>query len=82
MKQEMEGLEKTIAEREARLREANQELIQASQTNQVEVYVRLSKSIKDLQKEIDVTYSRLDRVSTQYDEKSKAFETELKKNGE
>jgi ATP-binding cassette subfamily F protein 3 len=79
LKQEMESLEKSIALQEGRLNEINQELIQASQANQVDVFVRLSKSVKELQKEIDLAYSRLDRVSTQHDEKSKAYEDEFQK---
>ncbi len=74
LKQEMETLEKTIQELEAKLNTTNQELVDASQKNQVEVFVNLSKATKELQKTIDESYARLDIVMTKHEEKSKKYD--------
>jgi len=77
LKKEIEDLEGKIAEREERLKSVHRELADASHGNKVETFVSLSKAIKDLQKEIDDSYARLDLVITRHDEKVKKLEASL-----
>jgi len=77
LKTEMEGLEKSIAGWEGEIAAINQELSQASQGAQVERFVALSKSLKDLKCKIDEAYAKLDRISTRYEEQAKVFEAKL-----
>ncbi len=78
LKAEMEDLEKSIGAWESEIAAINQELSQASQGAQVDRFVTLSKSLKDLQRKIDEAYAKLDLVTTKHDEKTKWFEAKLK----
>lgn len=77
LKAEMEALEKSITAWESEITAINQELSQASQGAQIDRYVALSKSLKDLQRQVDEAYAKLDLVTTRHDEKAKYFEERL-----
>ncbi len=74
LKQEIELLEKKIQEIEEKIKKVNQELIDCSQSNQVDNFVTLSKFSKELQKEMDESYQKLELKMTQLEEKSKKYE--------
>ncbi len=74
LKREMENLEKTIGELEKEQASFNQQMLDASQKNQVEGFVALSKSIKENQKKIDEAYAKLDVITQKHDEKAKKFD--------
>lgn len=77
LKKEMEELEKSIADLEAQSTAGNQELLAVSQGGQVDGFIALSKTLKELQKKIDEVYARLDKITSKFEEKSKAFEARL-----
>lgn len=74
LKQEIKLLEKKIQELEEKIKTVNQELIDCSQSNQVSNFVTLSKSLKELQKEMDESYQKLELKMSQLEEKSKKYE--------
>ncbi len=78
LKQEIESLEKRIQELEEKIKTVNQELIDCSQSNQVSNFVTLSKSAKELQKEMDELYQKLELKMSQLEEKSKKYEMSCK----
>jgi ATP-binding cassette subfamily F protein 3 len=82
LKKEIEGLEQEITHLEARLAGVNQQLVDASQKSQVDQFVRLSREVKELQKEIDAAYVRLDRLTTKHEQKTTEYESQLQQIGE
>jgi len=79
LKKQIEALEAQIAQGEAALKEKNDILLQASQSNRVEEFMKLSKEVKALQPEVDKAYAKLDEVLKEYEEKNARYEEELAK---
>ncbi len=77
LKKEMETLEGDITRLETEAASANQALIEASQKKQVDLFVTLSKSIKESQKKIEEAFERLEKISGKHDEQAKKFEALL-----
>jgi len=77
LKQEMESLEKNIQVWEGEVAGLNAQLVEASQGAKIESFVGLSKAVKELQSKIDEAYAKLDRVTTQHEEKSKFYAERL-----
>ena len=44
----------------------NEKLLEASRKNEIETFVMLSKSLKELQKNIDKKFSRLEKVTQEH----------------
>lgn len=79
LKKKSDALESQIAKDEAILREKNEKLLQASQSNRVDEFMGLSKEVKNLQQDLDKAYQNLDLLLKEYEEKNAAYEAELQK---
>jgi ATP-binding cassette subfamily F protein 3 len=77
LKKEMEELEAEICRLEESLKQANQEVQEASAKKDIDTFIRLSKGIKDSQKAIDEKFARLEMVTKKHDEKSRQYEEAL-----
>ncbi|MDO8519166.1 MAG: ABC-F family ATP-binding cassette domain-containing protein [Deltaproteobacteria bacterium] len=71
LKKEMESLEKEIVLLEEEQKGINEKILEASQKKEIETFVALSKSLKELQKNIDKKFSRLEKVTLDYQQASK-----------
>ncbi len=78
LKKEIEVLENTICKNEKELEQLNQELLTASQSNNIDQYVTLSKRAKDLQQNIEDDFKKLETLTLKHDEKAKKYEALLK----
>ena len=67
LKKEMASLENEICTLEADVKIANEKLIEASKTKAVDQFVVLSKTIKELKKNIDEKFNRLEAVTKKHD---------------
>ena len=76
-KKEMEALEQEIISLESQQTADNQALLEASQKNEVDAFVKLSKTVKEYQTKIDAAYEKLAKVTEKYDQKSQEFESQL-----
>jgi hypothetical protein len=56
-------LEKEICLLEEEQKRINEKIISASQKREIEIFVALSKLLKELKKKIDKKYSRLEKVT-------------------
>ncbi len=79
LKKKTDALEIQIARDEAVLKEKNERLLQASQTNRVDEFMGLSKEVKNLQLDLDKAYQSLESLIKEYEEKNSAYEAELEK---
>ncbi|MBI4125924.1 MAG: ABC-F family ATP-binding cassette domain-containing protein, partial [Deltaproteobacteria bacterium] len=70
LKAEMASLEAEITTLEAELAACNQRLIDASKNREIAQFALLSKSIKQLQQEIEGKYTKLGIVTKRHDEKN------------
>lgn len=77
LKTEMMKLEREIVKLEKTMEEENQNLIEASGNQNVDNFVKLSKSIKENQKIIDKNFSELEKVTLKHDELEKNFQEKL-----
>lgn len=80
LKKEMERLESQIMTQEAELAKIEGDMIQFSQRPQQKGEINLadlSKKMAELKRAIDVHYSKLDRLTTEYEEKAQRFEKNL-----
>ena len=78
LKKEMQTLEKEICDLEETVGLANGELLKASQTQNREAFIALSKKLKDSQKQIDEKFDRLEKISQKHHEQSHKYEALLK----
>lgn len=77
LKKKMEDLELNITQKEKLHGEKNSVFLEASQKNQVDQFMTLSKEIKNLQQEIDKLYLELGKATLEYDSKNAHYETAL-----
>jgi len=77
LKKEMEEIEAEICKLEQLLASTNHEILEASQSKNIDRFVALSKTVKETQKEIDHLFARLESVSLKYDEKNRKYEEML-----
>ena len=75
-KKKIKELEKTIEEKERELHDNNKALINASHEQNANAISKLSKSLKDLQTNIDSLYKQLEDVTEKYEREKLAFEKE------
>lgn len=66
LKKEIDLLEKEICLLEEELKGVNEKILEASQKKEIETFVALSKSLKELKKNIDKKFSRLEKVAQDY----------------
>lgn len=67
LKVEMDSLEKEIGLLEDELKGVNEKIMEASRKKEITAFVSLSKSIKELKKTIDKKYSRLVKITQDYE---------------
>lgn len=77
LKKKMEELEGMIAQNEKSLADKNTALLEASQKNQVDQFMTLSKEMKMLQQEIDKLYPQLEKAMQEYEQKNVEYEKKL-----
>lgn len=77
LKKKMEELEGAIAQNEKSLADKNSVLLEASQKNQVDQFMSLSKELKILQQEIEKLYPQLEKVMQEYEQKNMEYEKKL-----
>ena len=66
LKNEMDLLEKEIMLLEEEQNGIQEKILEASQKKEIEIFVTLSKSLKELQKNIEKRFSRLEKTSQDY----------------
>jgi ATP-binding cassette subfamily F protein 3 len=74
LKKEMEELEADITKLEGEQAAVNQELAAASESKNIDSFVKLSKKMKEIQDEIEEKFGRLETVTKKHDEKNKKYE--------
>ncbi len=79
LKKKMQELELSITQKEKILNEKNTLLLEASQKNEVNQFMALSKEVKNLQAEIDKLYSQLEKITQEYEQKNAEYEDRLEK---
>lgn len=77
LKKEMEALEADITRLEDEQKTVNQELAAASESKNIDVFVTLSKRMKEIQDDIEDKFGRLETVTKKHDEKNRKFEEML-----
>jgi ATP-binding cassette, subfamily F, member 3 len=76
LKEKIEILENEIIEHEATVSNANAQLAEASQNNNVSAFVEISKTVKEAQKLIDKKFKQLETLTKKHDEKLRTFDAQ------
>ncbi|OGQ26444.1 MAG: ABC transporter ATP-binding protein [Deltaproteobacteria bacterium RIFCSPLOWO2_02_FULL_50_16] len=79
LKEEITALENEICRLETELASLNNQLIDASIKSQVDQFVTLSKTLKEVEKMIDKHFGRLEVLTKRYEEKIKKYEDSTQK---
>ncbi len=82
LKNQITQLENLIVSLEKILADTNNALLEASQYNQIDQYVKHSRQVKETQKKIDDTFDELEKTMRRHDERNRHYEDQLKEMGE
>lgn len=66
LKKEMESLEKEICLLEEEQKGINEKILEASQKKEIETFISLSKSLKEIKNSIDKKFFRLEKITQDY----------------
>lgn len=68
LKKEIDSLEKEICLLEEELKGVNEKILDAAQKKEIETFVALSKAAKELKNKIDKKFSRLEKITQDYEQ--------------
>lgn len=77
LKKEITALEEHILQQEEQIAEIEQKMMAVAASNETIAIADLAKEMGALKRKVDVQYAKLDRLSTEHDEKAKDFAAKL-----